>query len=539
MVVALPPHSKLLFRLLALAVLVAQAPTIDGARILAVYAHPASSHYQMHRVLISELVKHGHQVTMITAFTLEPLKLGSNYTEILIEPVYDYWKLLNKNSDTSTVYEMKNDALSIFKMVEMMALETTEHALKQRKVQSIINATKTDGVYDLLLVEQLHQEAFLALAHIYKVPVVSSLTFAKQLYMSQMFGIISPWSYIPHGLLPLTERMNFWERVYNTYNSYISLHNDFHLEFSYFPKMDALVKKYFGHLPILFPSISEMNRNLSATFINNYTPLASATPTMDNIINVGGLHINHPKPLPADLQMFLDDAEQGVIYFSFGTQVHAKDMPLEKLNIFIEVFRQLKQRVLWKFENASIPNLPANLMTRDWLPQNDILAHPNVRAFISHGGLFGTQEAVYHGVPVLGIPFLFDQHLNLKKAEFGGYAVVLDFHTLTRESLKRGLEQLLFNATYRDTSKRFSRIFRDRPMGPRETLLYWIDYVIRHNGARHLRAAGMDLKWYQFYLLDVAALVVAVVAVAGGLVNFTIRWVIRRLNKWGSKQKVQ
>lgn len=35
--------------------------------------------------------------------------------------------------------------------------------------------------------------------------------------------------------------------------------------------------------------------------------------------------------------------------------------------------------------------------------------HSNARLFISHGGLLGIQETVYHGVPILGIPFGNDQ----------------------------------------------------------------------------------------------------------------------------------
>ncbi|XP_017479994.1 PREDICTED: UDP-glucuronosyltransferase 2B15-like, partial [Rhagoletis zephyria] len=526
--------SKIVIGLLALAGLLSQAPTMDAAKILAVFIFPARSHYQMHRTVISELVKHGHQVTMITAHTLEPLKLGSNYTEILIEPEFDYWKHINSKAGVKSNYELEASILLYLKLVNSLAVETSEHALKQSKVQAIINAKQTEGVFDLLLVEQFQQEVFLALAHIYKVPVISSATFAKNLYMSQMFGIISPWSYVPNGMLELSDHMSFWERAQNTFNS---LAFDLHRELCYFPVVDKLVQKYFGHLPIKFPSASAMEKNLSAIFINDYTPLAAAAPTMDNMVNIGGIHISPLKPLPTDLQTFLDEAEHGAIYFSFGTQVETKDMPLEKLQIFTDVFRQLKQRVLWKFENDSIPNVPDNVIIKKWLPQNDILAHPNMRAFISHGGLFGLQESVYHGVPVLGMPFFFDQQINLLKAEFSGYAVALDFRRLTRETLKNGLEQVLFNATYRDTAQKCSRIFRDRPVGPRETLLYWIDYVIRHNGARHLRTAGMDLKWYQFYLLDVAALVMAAVAGAVGASVLSMRWLLRRMKGGSSKRE--
>uniref|UniRef100_A0A034VF45 UDP-glucuronosyltransferase n=1 Tax=Bactrocera dorsalis TaxID=27457 RepID=A0A034VF45_BACDO len=528
-------HKQVLCGLLALAVLAAQAPATDGAKILAVYSFPGKSHYMMHRVLISELLKHGHEITMITALTLEPEKMGANYTEILIEPVYDFWTEIHNTFGAKTIYDMGNDLDLFLNMVVLLGLSTTEHALKQPKIQAIINAKETQGVYDLLLVEQFYQDAFSALAHVYNIPVISTATFAQQTFMSEMFGIIQPWSYVPHGYLPLTEHMSFFERVYNTYTS---LRTDLDREFRYFPKMDVLVQKYFGHLPIKFPSTSEMNRNLSAILINNYTPLAAAGPTTENMINVGGMHIYPPKALPSDIKQFLDEAEHGAIYFSLGSNVESKDMPPAYLKIFLDVFRSMKQRVLWKFENESIINLPPNVMVKKWMPQSDILAHPNVRVFITHGGLLGTQEGVHYAVPMLGMPFYLDQHLNLKKAELGGYAVTLDFHTITRESLQAGLLQLLHNNTYRDNIRRISNIFHDRPMDARETALYWIDYVIRHKGAPHLRAAGLDLKWYQFYLLDVVAVCLAAALLLLSITFVLVRWLLRSLGSKQQKQKL-
>ena len=85
------------------------------------------------------------------------------------------------------------------------------------------------------------------------------------------------------------------------------------------------------------------------------------------------------------------------------------DMPKEKLTAFIESFRSLKQRVLWKYEDESVLNLPPNVMVRKWMPQSDILAHKNVVLFITHGGVFGKQEGLHRGVPMLMIPFYGDQ----------------------------------------------------------------------------------------------------------------------------------
>lgn len=106
----------------------------------------------------------------------------------------------------------------------------------------------------------------------------------------------------------------------------------------------------------------------------------------------------------------MDDAsDTGAIFFSLGSYVKSVDMPRDKLNAFLETFAKLKQKVLWKYEDESIKNLPLNVMIRKWLPQSDILAHKNLILFITHGGVFGKQEGLYHGVPMLMIPFYGDQ----------------------------------------------------------------------------------------------------------------------------------
>lgn len=86
-------------------------------------------------------------------------------------------------------------------------------------------------------------------------------------------------------------------------------------------------------------------------------------------------------------------------------------MSIEKQIMFIETFRLFSQyNFLWKFESNSTPvELPPNVRTMPWLPQSDIMAHPKTKAIIAHGGALSTQEAVMRGVPLLVIPFVYDQ----------------------------------------------------------------------------------------------------------------------------------
>lgn len=122
----------------------------------------------------------------------------------------------------------------------------------------------------------------------------------------------------------------------------------------------------------------------------------------------------------------------------------SSQLPIEKRDAFINNFAKIKQKVIWKFEDDTVP-MPKNIYTGSWLPQSDILGHPNVIAFISHGGLLGSTEAVYHGVPIIGIPFFGDQHLNIKRASNAGWAITLNYKNITTESVQWALNEILSN----------------------------------------------------------------------------------------------
>jgi glucuronosyltransferase len=78
---------------------------------------------------------------------------------------------------------------------------------------------------------------------------------------------------------------------------------------------------------------------------------------------------------------------------------------------------------------------------------------------------------------------------------------------------------------YRENAQRLSRIFRDQPLTPLQQAVFWTEYVIRHKGAPHMRSAVLDLAWYQYFLLDV----IAVLALAVGSVLVVAFLLLRAL----------
>ncbi len=111
-------------------------------------------------------------------------------------------------------------------------------------------------------------------------------------------------------------------------------------------------------------------------------------------------------------------------------------------------------------------NVPKNILMSKWLPQQDllgiriqffviynckdyvlVLGHANARVFITHGGLQGTQEAIYHAIPLLCLPFGNDQIANAKKATREGFGISLDWSTLNEDTLHDSLTQLINDPT--------------------------------------------------------------------------------------------
>lgn len=72
-----------------------------------------------------------------------------------------------------------------------------------------------------------------------------------------------------------------------------------------------------------------------------------------------------------------------------------------------------------------------------------IPGHAKTRLFISHCGNLGTQEAKFHGVPVLAVPIAFDQPRNAARMVRKGLALSLDWDTLTAESVVNTINDII------------------------------------------------------------------------------------------------
>ena len=133
-----------------------------------------------------------------------------------------------------------------------------------------------------------------------------------------------------------------------------------------------------------------------------------------------------------------------------GSAAKGSSMPESYRKIFLNTFSKLKQRVLWKWETEEMEGLPPNVKLSKWVPQADVLGDKRLRLFITHGGHGSTTEAIYYGVPLIGIPLMGDQPGNIIKAAKAGFAYPfpIELADLTEEMLLGAINNVLNEPRY-------------------------------------------------------------------------------------------
>lgn len=69
--------------------------------------------------------------------------------------------------------------------------------------------------------------------------------------------------------------------------------------------------------------------------------------------------------------------------------------------------------------------------------------HANVKAFLSHGGLNSIYEAMYHGVPVVGVPLFGDHYDSMTRVQAKGMGIMLHWKYMTEDELYQALTSVI------------------------------------------------------------------------------------------------
>ncbi|XP_052741042.1 uncharacterized protein LOC112045617 [Bicyclus anynana] len=498
-----------MYKLFKLFCIISLIGKIEPAKILAVFPVASISHQVVFRPLMHELAKRGHEVVVITPDPAYPKgQSPQNLTEIDIHDLS--YKIWNDLLETG----MGQNRITSVEMRMFLGLMTKafEAQMKSEDVQKLLKDKSKS--FDLLFTESCVRPA-LSFGYRYNVPIIEFSSLGS--IFGSIYGTGVPTNYLvyPSPLRTRVYNLSLWEKISAVYNDYkIDKVIEEHKE-----EENKVVRGLFG--PNV-PDLSELKKNVHLMFLNVNPIWDFNRPVPPNIIYLGGIHQNLHKDLPKDIKSYLDSSQNGVIYMSFGTNARPSLLPVETLKVFTNVFSELPYDILCKWDKEELPNRPENVRVSKWLPQSDLLKHPNVKLFITQGGLQSTDEALNAGVPLVAIPFLGDQWFNAEQYEKLNIGIHLDLETITEKNLKNAIEKTIQDKTYRENVVKLHSLMRDQPQTPLERAVWWTEYVLRHGGATHLRAAGAHMHWTKYYAMDVVMLLVFGVLAILIVIIFTI-----------------
>ncbi|XP_072807286.1 UDP-glucuronosyltransferase 3A2 isoform X1 [Vicugna pacos] len=489
------------------------------------------SHFLLMDRISQILQDHGHNVTMFLQrgnLLLSGFKEGEkSYNVINWLLPEDFNKEFKKSFDFFMEETLggRSTFEHYFNILEQLGLQCS-HLLRRH---DIMNSLKNEN-FDLVVVETFDYCPFLVAEKLGR-PFVS---FLPTSFGTVDFGPPSPLSYVPvfHSLL--TDRMDFWGRVKNflMFFNFCMRQRRIHSAF------DKTIKEHFPEGPR--PVLSHLLKKAELWFVNSDFAFEFARPLLPNTVYVGGLLAKPIKPVPQEFENFIAKfGDSGFVLVTLGSMVsviRSQEVPKE-MNA---AFARLPQGVIWKYKASHWPKdikLAANVKLVDWLPQNDLLGHPHIRLFVTHGGMNSVMEAIQHGVPMVGIPILGDQYENMLRVEARNFGVSIRLKQLKAETLALKMKQVMEDKRYKSAVVAASIIRRSHPLTPAQRLVGWIDHILQTGGAAHLKPHALQQPWYEQYLLDVLLfLLVATLGTAwlcGKLLGLVARWLCgsRKLKK--------
>ncbi|KAF5269280.1 hypothetical protein FQR65_LT02581 [Abscondita terminalis] len=508
-----------------LLIVLSLASYVTSARILGISPSPSVSHQVVLQPIWQELSLRGHELVVLTADPINNSSL-TNLTEIDVHDIsYNIW-----NRELTNIITARENSviLSIIKMTTT-TFEIADAQFQHEQVRALIN-NETEH-FDLVIVEFLLPIYYIYAAH-FNCPFIGITTMDPPPFAFNYVGNLNHPAITSDGQFHYDEKLTFFQRVRSTFTTVFA---ELTMDFLFRKQQQEVISKHFKKE---MPHVHEIARNVSLVFLNTepiFHPIRSLVPS---VIQIGGkIHRSKGKPLGKDLREKLDKATNGFIYFSLGSNVKSKDLSAEKQQLILETFAELPFLVLWKFELDNLPNKPKNVITYKWLSQESVLKHPNIKLFITQGGLQSLEEAVFSFVPMIGMPFFSDQFQNVRKIVAKGMGLSIDYKTLNKDDFKRKIMEVIENAKYgyKEKVTEIGTLIQDQPMTGLEKVVWWTEYVLRHKGAKHLRSPFLDVPIYQLLLLDV--LFVVVVSII--LLLTTIRVVIKCVRRLMSALKDQ
>ncbi|KAJ9068525.1 hypothetical protein DSO57_1027868 [Entomophthora muscae] len=233
--------------------------------------------------------------------------------------------------------------------------------------------------------------------------------------------------------------------------------------YHYRPMMSRInrIRHKFG-IPADNKPFGDLNRAL--VLCNTFVGFEAAAPLQPNVHLIGPVLSDTHSALDAELGEFLE-AHPRTLYVAFGSLVGLAPFDIENIiaGCLLAISNGDIDGVIWGLGQTSLEDFPTSVHVNDtdmstqhlllnqhphmrllsWAPQVPILRHPSTKAFLSHGGIESTFEAIQAGTPILCMPFVGEQPRTARKLEDAGIGKYIDRIAATPKTISKSIAHIL------------------------------------------------------------------------------------------------
>ena len=439
-----------------------------------------------------ELVGRGHDVSFLTTEIA-----GSNLIPAV--PIEIGMTFISAGPDPRTKAEYEEFIYGLmgrspYHQVNELLMLAREHSIYLRIAIDHLNISK----WDIIVVDAFVSNIVRYLDAKWDVRIITSIAAAYD-YAS----IESQWPSPSIFCVYCSEDMTFFQRLLNLLFYKNPILGSFRAQWVkyYMAGNDSVLWEYISKAPLIQFSIDEIHPSLLYTAVG----VEYARPVYPSVHMVGPVLRRNVPPLDEDLKRWLSErGGRKVVYISMGTTA----LVTKKMaGSFVAGVMATDYSVVWSLRESNQVILKdlhidsSRFYITNWVSQVAVFQHEATEIAILHCGTGGVHEALYFQVPIICIPFWYDQFSWANRVRDQGLGLVLYSHEISGESIAISLYQLQ-QSHYKQRLVKISRILREAGGAVKAANL--IEYYAKV-GYEHLLPSYLKYRWswVKYYNVDV------------------------------------